>query len=384
MNKSIVNQQSIKQFNTNKILKLLTSTEMISRAELAKQTGLNKATVSKITDELLNDNLIKDLGYGISSGGRKPKMLKFNPDAKYIVGIKIGGSDIYFTVMNMNLDDVFTRRIEIEIASNDTGLIAELLRESFNYALQKFKIDTKDIIEVALAVPATVDIKGKIIHAPNLGWKNIDLSVEFQDVFHGIPINTFNEANAGALGALNHISNSENTNLVYVSAGIGVGTGIIISGNLYRGKMGLAGEFGHNVIVENGRQCHCGRKGCWETYASEQAFYDSLQQKGLKMERNIKKVQEELEKQNPIVLEAINELSAYMNIGLENVALAMSPDFIIIGNKLRHLKDYLHIHDEIQGSKILFVDKESHTTIEGMGFVISRKYLYRDRYNIID
>ena len=384
MNKSIVNQQSIKQFNTNKILKLLTSTEMISRAELAKQTGLNKATVSKITDELLNDNLIKDLGYGISSGGRKPKMLKFNPDAKYIVGIKIGGSDIYFTVMNMNLDDVFTRRIEIEIASNDTGLIAELLRESFNYALQKFKIDTKDIIEVALAVPATVDIKGKIIHAPNLGWKNIDLSVEFQDVFHGIPINTFNEANAGALGALNHISNSENTNLVYVSAGIGVGTGIIISGNLYRGKMGLAGEFGHNVIVENGRQCHCGRKGCWETYASEQAFYDSLQQKGLKMERNIKKVQEELEKQNPIVLEAINELSAYMNIGLENVARAMSPDFIIIGNKLRHLKDYLHIHDEIQGSKILFVDKESHTTIEGMGFVISRKYLYRDRYNIID
>ena len=384
MNKSIVNQQSIKQFNTNKILKLLTSTEMISRAELAKQTGLNKATVSKITDELLNDNLIKDLGYGISSGGRKPKMLKFNPDAKYIVGIKIGGSDIYFTVMNMNLDDVFTRRIEIEIASNDTGLIAELLRESFNYALQKFKIDTKDIIEVALAVPATVDIKGKIIHAPNLGWKNIDLSVEFQDVFHGIPINTFNEANAGALGALNHISNSENTNLVYVSAGIGVGTGIIISGNLYRGKMGLAGEFGHNVIVENGRQCHCGRKGCWETYASEQAFYDSLHQKGLKMERNIKKVQEELEKQNPIVLEAINELSAYMNIGLENVALAMSPDFIIIGNKLRHLKDYLHIHDEIQGSKILFVDKESHTTIEGMGFVISRKYLYRDRYNIID
>lgn len=384
MNKSIVNQQSIKQFNTNKILKLLTSTEMISRAELAKQTGLNKATVSKITDELLNGNLIKDLGYGISSGGRKPKMLKFNPDAKYIVGIKIGGSDIYFTVMNMNLDDVFTRRIEIEIASNDTGIIAELLRESFNYALQKFKIDTKDIIEVALAVPATVDIKGKIIHAPNLGWKNIDLSVEFQDVFHGIPINTFNEANAGALGALNHISNSENTNLVYVSAGIGVGTGIIISGNLYRGKMGLAGEFGHNVIVENGRQCHCGRKGCWETYASEQAFYDSLHQKGLKMERNIKKVQEELEKQNPIVLEAINELSAYMNIGLENVARAMSPDFIIIGNKLRHLKDYLHIHDEIQGSKILFVDKESHTTIEGMGFVISRKYLYRDRYNIID
>lgn len=380
MNKSIVNQQSIKQFNTNKILKLLTSAEMISRAELAKQTGLNKATVSKITDELLNENLIIDLGYGSSSGGRKPKLLKFNPDAKYIVGIKIGGSDIYFTVMNMKLEVVFTQRIEKK--NNDTGIIAEVLRDFFNHATEKLDIHTKDIIEVAIAVPATVDIKGMIIHAPNLGWKNIDLANEFKDVFQDIPINIFNEANAGALGALNHVNNPENKNLVYVSAGTGIGTGIIISGNLYRGKMGLAGEFGHNVIVENGRQCHCGRKGCWETYASEKAFYDTLERKGLKIERNIKKILDELENKNPIALEAINELSSYMNIGLENVARAMSPDCIIIGNKLRHFKDYLNIYEEIQGSKVLFVDKESHTTIEGMGFVIARKYLYRDRYEV--
>ena len=380
MNKSMVNQQSIKQFNTNKILKLLTSTEMISRAELAKQTGLNKATVSKITDELLNENLIIDLGYGISSGGRKPKLLKFNPDAKYIVGIKIGGSDIYFTVMNMKLDDVFTQRIEID--NNDTKIIAKLLKDSFNQAMQKLNIDRKDIIEVAVAVPATVDITGMIIHAPNIGWKNIDLSEEFQDVFQGLPINTFNEANAGALGALHHVENPENTNLVYVSAGIGIGTGIIIEGNLYRGKIGLAGEFGHNVIVEDGRQCHCGRKGCWETYASEQAFYDSLERKGLKIEHSITNVLAELENSNPIALEAMKELSFHMNTGLENVALAMSPDYIIIGNKIRHFKDYLNIYDEIQGCKVLFVDKESHTTIEGMGFVIARKYLYRDRYEV--
>ncbi|CAD2078881.1 xylose repressor [Jeotgalicoccus coquinae] len=380
MNQSIVNQQSIKQFNTNKILKLLTSTEMISRAQLAKETGLNKATVSKITDELLNENLIVDLGYGMSSGGRKPKLLKFNPDAKYIAGIKIGGSDIYFTVMNLMLEDVFTQRIEID--NNDTVIIAELLKESFDRAIGTLNIDIKDIIEVAVAVPATVDIKGMIIHAPNIGWKNIDLSEEFKDVFKGIPIKTFNEANAGALGALHHVESPEHTNLVYVSAGIGIGTGIIISGNLYRGKMGLAGEFGHNVIVENGRQCHCGRKGCWETYASEQAFYDSLERKGLKMEKGIDNVLKELENNNPVALEAMKELSSHMNTGLENVARAMSPDYIIIGNKMRHFKGYLDIDDEIQGSKVLFVDKESHTTIEGMGFVIARKYLYRDRYDI--
>src|SRR5699024_5158126 len=122
-----------------------------------------------ITDELLNENLIKDLGYGMSSGGRKPKLLKFNPDAKYIVGIKIGGTDIYFTVMNMKLENVFTQRIEIN--NNDTGIIAELLKESFNHAVKKLGIEIKHIIEVAVAVPATVDISGLIIHAPNIGWK---------------------------------------------------------------------------------------------------------------------------------------------------------------------------------------------------------------------
>lgn len=102
------------------------------------------------------------------------------------------------------------------------------------------------------------------------------------------------------------------------------------------------------------------------------------------MEKNIQRVLEELENKNPAAIEAIEELSSYMNIGLENVARAMSPDYIIIGNKLRHFKEYLNIYDEIQGSKVLFIDKESHTTIEGMGFVISRKYLYRDRYNVND
>ncbi|WP_213809994.1 ROK family protein [Jeotgalicoccus sp. WY2] len=86
----------------------------------------------------------------------------------------------------MRLDDVFTQRIE---KKNDTGIISEMLRDSFNHAIKKLKIHTKDIIEVAVAVPATVDIKGMIIHAPNLGWKNIDLAKEFKDVFEGIPIN---------------------------------------------------------------------------------------------------------------------------------------------------------------------------------------------------
>lgn len=378
MNNSVINQQSIKQFNTNKILKIITSIEMISRAELAKQTGLNKATVSKIIDELLSENLILDLGFGTSSGGRKPKLLKFNPDAKYIVGIDIGVSDIYFSVMNMRLDIVFTERIDI--VNKDEGTITRILEKTFNHAIKKMNIQTEYIIEIAVAVPASVDNNGIVIHAPNLGWKNLDLSKIFEGIFQGIPINIFNEANAGALGALHNISNAENKNLVYVSAGIGIGTGIIISGNLYRGKNGTAGEFGHNVIVENGKKCHCGRDGCWEMYASEQALYDSLNKKGLPMENNISSVLNELDHNNPLVIESINELSAYMNIGLENVARAMNPDYIIIGNKLSALKDYLNIDEEILGSTIIFTQNDTHTTIEGMGSVITKKYLYQKRY----
>ncbi|WP_411842808.1 ROK family protein [Salinicoccus sp. HZC-1] len=380
MTKSVINQQSIKQFNTNKILKLITSIDTISRADLAKQTGLNKATVSKITDELLNDNLVEDLGYGISSGGRKPKLLRFNPNAKYVVGINIGVRDIDFTVMNMQLEVPYSTRIEIE--NTDYNVVSQYLEDTFNAALDELRINAERIIEVTIAVPGTVDSDGVIIHAPNLGWKDLDLSETLGSTFHHLPIRVFNEANAGALGELNHIANPENQNLVYVSAGIGIGTGIIISGNLYKGRMGTAGEFGHNTIVENGRQCHCGRKGCWEMYASEQALYDSLNQKNINIDLSIENVLSELESNNEKVIESTNELSLYLNIGLENVARALNPDYIVIGNKLKYLIDYLNVDEEMQGSKIVFSKSDRHTTIEGMVSVITRKYLYQNRYSL--
>ncbi len=378
MTKSVINQQSIKQFNTNKILKLITSTDTISRADLAKQTGLNKATVSKITDELLDDNLVEDLGYGTSSGGRKPKLLRFNPNAKYIVGVDIGVSNIDFVVMNMRLESVHSTRMKIE--NKDHQAVSDTLEAAYINAARTLKITAEQIIEIAIAVPGTVDNDGLVIHAPNLGWQDLDLSQTLGKTFEDIPIRVFNEANAGALGELNHTTNPENQNLIYVSAGIGIGTGIIISGNLYKGKMGTAGEFGHNTIVENGRECHCGRKGCWEMYASVQALYDSLDRKNLDMDFNINNVLRELDSNNDKVTESINELSLYLNIGLGNVARAMNPDYIVIGNTLKYLKEYLDVDEEIQGSKVVFSKNDQHTTIEGMVSVITRKYLYQKRY----
>lgn len=378
MTKSVMNQQSIKQFNTNKILKLITSTDTISRADLAKQTGLNKATVSKITDELLDDNLVEDLGYGTSSGGRKPKLLRFNPNAKYIVGVDIGVSNIDFVVMNMRLESVHSTRMKIE--NKDHQAVSDTLEAAYINAARTLKITAEQIIEIAIAVPGTVDNDGLVIHAPNLGWQDLDLSQTLGKTFEDIPIRVFNEANAGALGELNHTTNPENQNLIYVSAGIGIGTGIIISGNLYKGKMGKAGEFGHNTIVENGRECHCGRKGCWEMYASVQALYDSLDRKNLDMDFNINNVLRELDSNNDKVTESINELSLYLNIGLGNVARAMNPDYIVIGNTLKYLKEYLDVDEEIQGSKVVFSKNDQHTTIEGMVSVITRKYLYQKRY----
>jgi len=380
MNKNVINQQSIKQFNTNNILKLIISSDAVSRAELAKQTGLNKATVSKITDELLKDDLIEDLGYGTSSGGRKPKLLKFNPNARYVVGIDIGVSDIDFTVMNMQLETVFSE--STEIAHKDHGAVSDVLGNIFNQAIEKMRTTHERIIEIAIAVPATVDNDGTILHAPNLGWKDLDLSKTLRSTFKDIPIKVFNEANAGALGELLHTDDPESQNLVYVSAGIGIGTGIVISGNLYKGKMGTAGEFGHNTIVENGIQCHCGRKGCWEMYASEQALYDSLKSRNVNIDFNMTTVLTELEKRNTKVKEIIDELSTHLNTGLENVARALNPDLIVNGNKLGHLKNYLDIDMEIQGSRVVFSKNNQHTTIEGMVSVITRKYLYQKRYSL--
>lgn len=373
------NQQSIKQFNTNKILKILRNNITISRSDIAKHSNLNKATVSTIIHDLIKEDLVFDLGPGDSNGGRKPHLLKFNPNKKYVIGIDIGVNNIQCIIMNLAFDEIWSKQI-YPVDHQLTSITIEIdnLLKSF---FKSTDIKYSDIIKIGVAVPGTVSQKGEIIHAPNLNWKNIILENELSDIANQIPIEVYNEANAGALGERINYKNSNIEHLVYVSIGIGIGTGIIINGELYEGSYGLAGEFGHNVIKNGGKICHCGRKGCWEMYASEQSIYDEVEKRGITLkEKNIANILLLLENKNPEMLSLIRDISSHVIVGVKNIIRAINPGLIIIGDKIKYLKNYLEIPQYIENTKIVFSNEDRSSTILGMVSVINERYLTNDRY----
>ena len=131
---------------------------------------------------------------------------------------------------------------------------------------------------ISIGAPGIINKDGDILLAPNLGWKDVSIKGELEAAFL-IPVLIENEANLGAYGEKKFGSGQGIENLIYISMGIGVGSGIIINGELYKGNNGFSGELGHMTIDTNGPKCRCGNKGCWGLYASEKALLKQSKQR---------------------------------------------------------------------------------------------------------
>lgn len=194
--------------------------------------------------------------------------------------------------------------------------------------------------------------KGSILLAPNLKWENVPLKQIIEDKFK-IKVHIDNEANVGAIGEKWFGAGIKYNNLVYVSAGIGIGTGIIINGELYRGTVGLAGEMGHMTIDIHDHQCRCGNTGCWENYASEKALLEYINTQLLmgKSDEYINKnnfytlsaidIIDYARKGSKIAVEALKEIGRKLGVGVVNIINTFNPELIIIGNTLSLADDLI-------------------------------------------
>jgi len=208
---------------------------------------------------------------------------------------------------------------------------------------KNLKLD--NLLGIGVAVPGLIDkVKGILEFAPNLGWKNVHISKIFKDKYD-LPITLNNEAKAAAIGERESIYPKIN-NMVFVSINEGIGCGIFINGELYRGASGNAGEFGHIIIDTNGPACHCGNKGCWEAFASESYIVNSyLKLSNSNKELTKKEVYQLGKNGDEKVIEIFNEAGRNIGVGLVNIINGLSPELIVIGGGIVEIKDY--IYDEM-------------------------------------
>ncbi|MEH7081725.1 ROK family transcriptional regulator [Neobacillus drentensis] len=326
----IADQILVKKMNQKVLLNEIVSNSPISRARLSEITGLNKSTVSSQVNTLIEKKLIFEIGQGQSSGGRKPVMLVFNKNAGYSIGIDIGVDSMNGILTDLKGNIVVDQYHQLEKPSFDRNkdVLFSMIKELSNQIPES----PYGLIGIGICVPGLVSTEQKVIFTPNVDWNyQLDLKADIEKEFQ-VPVFIENEANAGAYGEKVFGAAKNYENLIYVSVGTGIGIGIVINHDIYRGVNGIAGEMGHLTIDYNGLKCSCGNKGCWELYASEKALLHTFQQTN---RFNSSQELIHLANQNdPDILMALQNFGFYLGIGLTSILNTFNPQAVIIRNDI--------------------------------------------------
>ncbi|WP_337019808.1 ROK family transcriptional regulator [Oceanobacillus massiliensis] len=329
------NQHVVKKENKSLVLEKIMENSPISRAAIANLTGLNKGTVSSLVNELLDEHFITESGPGKSNGGRRPVILEFNQLAGYSIGIDLGVNYILGVLTDLKGNICHEETVTINELNFE-----EIIKEIINIIDSLTKSAPSSaygIVGIGVGVPGVVNKEGKILLAPNLDWRNVELKELLEKQFH-VPVLIENEANAGAYGERKFGVGKDYNNIIYVSVGIGIGVGLILNGELYKGNNGFSGEFGHMTIELDGPKCRCGNVGCWELYASEKALLENAKRNEVKLPKN-----EAISLDSLIALakdgdaatgRLLEDIGKYLGVGLNNIINIFNPEQVIIGNRM--------------------------------------------------
>ncbi|GMA64902.1 ROK family transcriptional regulator [Alicyclobacillus fastidiosus] len=326
-------QSYIKNLNRSIVLNLLRYQGPLSRVEIARRTGLTKATISSIVDELISEKYVSELGHVSSSGvGRRAVLLEFNPAVGSVIGVELGVDFIKVLLLDLSARVIKITESSIQETQNPEYAVGQM-SEMVKSAIADAPDSPLGVIGVGIGIPGLVDAKrGVVLNAPNLRWKDVHLKSLLQYQL-GLPVVLDNEANAGAMGEQLFGAGKGVSNMVYLSIGTGIGTGIILNNQLIRGEGGIAGEFGHMTIDRSGPKCSCGNHGCLETYASEKAMLDRYEQLA-GTRKSLSEITRLAQSGDASATAAIQSAASYLGIGIASLVNGLNPALILIGSRV--------------------------------------------------
>jgi len=266
-NFQVATSETARDINSRIMLNLVRKHQPLSRADLMRRSGLQRSTVSVITEQLISERWLLEGAVGQTLRGRRPTFLHLNDNRAGIFGINIqpGTTDIALANLSGHFlaqESMITPASSDEFVSQISKRIRRLRDEHPHMAYEG----------IGVSVPGRVDLSTqKFVFAPNMAWRAEDLKQRLEQAT-GLVVDMENAANACALSEFwfgHH--NDQTRNLIAVAVAEGIGVGMILNGQLARGFSGLAGEFGHVALEENGPKCGCGNNGCWEVFASNSA-----------------------------------------------------------------------------------------------------------------
>ena len=347
-------QAWVRRMNRAIILEVFRTHTTLSRARLAIETGLNPSTVSNIIGELIQENLIRETDLIQSSTGRPGRLLELNPEGGCALGIEINVDYIELLVTDFAANVLWRQR---QASTPDAGQDVIMLQvlQLAKQASAFIQARNFRLLGVGVGVPGLVDVSSGLLKlAPNLHWADVPIRDVLASHFD-CPIYVENEANAAALGEYYFGAVRNVKDFIYLSAGVGLGSGIVIGGKLFRGMFGYAGEAGHMTLDVNGELCGCGKHGCWETFVGPRAVEQRVRRS---LSRGAKSILHDMVKgdlQNivfedvvqaaqtgdQIAIDALGEVAFYLGIGIANLVNLFNVEVIVLGGALNNASSLL-------------------------------------------
>ena len=324
---------TIRDINRQIVLNYVREREPISRAEIARETALQRSTVSAIVDGLISEGLVEEIGEGESTGGRPPTLLRLRTAGAIAIGVTVSPS-----VTTIGTSDLAGRVLTQQ--EFPTNADFDLTFDQIIRSIKELKQDAVALEAIGLSLPGLIDPSmGTAIYVPYFTWRDVPVARILSSAT-GLPVTIDNDANAVALAELwfGRPEVSDARDFILVLAADGVGTGIVFDGQIYRGKRGAAGEFGHMIIGTHAPvPCSCGNRDCWEAFSSERATlaryakfsgdpkagripFTELVNRAVGGEEHARK--------------ALIDMALCLGIGIANLIVGFSPEAVVVGGEI--------------------------------------------------
>ena len=334
---------------TDAVLHMIWEQRRISRAEIARRTGLSRSTVSEIVTELLSTRLVAEVGAGPSRGGRRPIVLEFQDDACVILGVDMGASHVSVVLTNLRGQVLAWEHRDFPVRTDPEGTAA-LIFEFCKACLATWGGKRRRLVGIGVAVPSPVDPRSPERLSPQVlpAWRGRSV-LELLRAEFGVTALVDNDANLGALAEHWWGAGRGLDDFAYIKVATGIGSGHLLGGRIYRGATGVAGEMGHLTIDPNGPLCMCGNRGCLALYVGSEALVararhllpefpaSVLQQTGT----TIGAIEEAALADDPLGMKIVLEAAEYLGIAVADLLNLMNPAAVIMGGRLSRLGERL-------------------------------------------
>lgn len=347
-----VDQAQMRAANMGLILRHLRTHGGRSRARLAAETGLSKATMSALIGELTDRGLVREGALDRDGTVGRPG-LNVAIDGRRVGGLGVEVNVDYLALTAVDLTGTVIRETTMPVAVAGLGVAAVLDRigAAANRILDSLREAGLTVVSVTVAAPGVIDYeRGSVRFAPNLGWRDVSLVAELSRRLgrDAPPVHLENDAKLAAVAEYAAYASDGVQDLLYLTGDVGVGAGIIAGGRLVRGWSGFSGEVGHLPLDPGGRLCNCGRTGCWETMIGLAALCrlaapddDEISDQNRPLEDRLQLIRDRADRGDQRTLDALATITAGLVSGLSILVDVLNPCVVVLGGYFAYLGDYI-------------------------------------------